>query len=51
MSTWSGRRQNLVMLLNLSRKLAGIAIIDLQVYNDTGAKLDKYHRREHGRSG
>ena len=39
------------MLLKAKDNLAGVAMIVIQVYNDTGAKLDKYHRREHGRSG
>ena len=39
------------MPLKATENLAGVAIIVVQVYNDTGAKLDKYHRREHGRSG
>ena len=39
------------MPLKTTENLAGVAIIVIQVYNDKGAKLDKYHQREHGRSG
>ena len=39
------------MLLKAADNLTGVAMIVIQVYNDMGAKLDKYYRREHGCSG
>ena len=39
------------MLLKATENIAGVAMIVMWVYNDTGVKLDKYHRREHGHSG
>ena len=39
-----------LMPLKATENLAGVAIIAIRVYSDTGAKLDKYHRREHGHS-
>ena len=38
------------MLLKAKDNLAGAKIV-IRVYNDMGAKLDKYHQREHGCSG
>ena len=39
------------MPLKATENLVGVAIIVIRVYHDTGAKLDEYHRRKHGRSG
>ena len=39
------------MLLKATDNLTGVAMIVIRVCNDMGAKPDKYHRREHGRSG
>ena len=40
-----------LMLLKATDNPTGVALIAIRVHNDMVAKLHKYHRREHGRSG
>ena len=51
MSAWKLVMAAESMPLKATENLVGVAIIVIQVYHDTGAKLDEYHRRKHGRSG